>query len=121
MTTLIVPRVDLAIPTLGDQVAQFIEERCVFGPGSLQEQPAKLDPEKLGIIYRCYEIYPQGHRLAGTRIFDRCAIEIRKGCAKTEFAAWIAFAELHPESPVRFNGWNADGTIKPETRERLGL
>ena len=109
MTTLIVPEVDLKIPTLGDQVAEFIEERCVFGPGSLQEQQAKLDPEKLGIIYRCYEIYPMGHRLAGTRIFDRCAIEIRKGLAKTELAAWIAFAELHPESPVRFNGFDADG------------
>lgn len=82
MTTLIVPEVDLSIPTLGGQVAEFIEERCVFGPGSLQEQPAKLDPEKLGILYRCYEVYPQGHRLAGTRIFDRCAIEIRKGLAK---------------------------------------
>ena len=112
MTTLIVPEVDLAIPTLGGQVAQFIEETCVFGPGSLQDQPAKLDPEKLGIIYRCYEVYPQGHRLAGTRIFDRCAIEVRKGLAKTEFAAWIAFAELHPEAPVRFNGWNPDGSLR---------
>jgi hypothetical protein len=112
MATLIVPEVDLAIPTLGDQVAEFIEDRCVFGPGSLQDQPARLDPEKLGIIYRCYEVYPMGHRLAGTRIFDRCAIEIRKGLAKTELAAWIAFAELHPESPVRFNGFHEDGTLR---------
>ena len=65
MATLIVPEVDLAVPTLGDQVAEFIEETCVFGPGSLQDQPAKLDPEKLGIVYRCYEVYPMGHRLEG--------------------------------------------------------
>ena len=98
MTTLIVPPVDLKIPTLGDQVAQFIEETCVFGPGSLQDQPAKLDPEKLGIIYRCYEVYPMGHRLAGTRIFDRCAIEIRKGLAKC----------LYPDTMISM----ADGTRK---------
>jgi hypothetical protein len=31
----------------------------------------------------------------------------------TELAAWIAYAELHPESPVRFNGFEKDGTLRP--------
>lgn len=106
MTTLIVPEVDLTVPTLGDQVAEFIEERCVFGPGSLQDQPAKLDPEKLGIVYRCYEVYPMGHRLAGTRIFDRCAIEIRKGLAKC----------LYPDTMISM----ADGTRKRADELRCG-
>jgi hypothetical protein len=106
VATLIVPEVDLAVPTLGDQVAEFIEETCVFGPGSLQDQPAKLDPEKLGIVYRCYEVYPMGHRLEGTRVFDRCAIEVRKGLAKC----------LYPDTMISM----ADGTRKRADELRSG-
>ncbi|PVB58090.1 Bacteriophage protein [Mycobacteroides abscessus subsp. abscessus] len=109
MAVLIVPPLDLSYPTLGPQVCQFIEERMVFGPGSLSGQPARLDDEKRGIIYRLYEIYPQGHRLAGRRRFQRGAIEVRKGLAKTELAAWISGCELHPEAPVRCDGFDAHG------------
>lgn len=112
MATLIVPRPELETlnPTLGQQVCAFIEDRCVFGPGSLQEQPARLDAEKRMFIYRMYEVYPKGHPFEGNRVFERCAVELRKGLAKTEFAAWVAFCELHPEAPVRFDGWSADGS-----------
>jgi hypothetical protein len=87
----------------------LIEERAVFGPGSLKGQPAKLDPEKRAALYKAYELYPHGHPLAGKRRFRRVRLSWRKGTAKTEFAAWIAYAELHPEGPVRFDGWDADG------------
>ncbi|UAJ78324.1 large terminase [Leifsonia sp. ZF2019] len=109
MAVLIVPPLDLSFPTLGPSVAEFILDRCVFGPGSLAGRPALLDDEKLAALYRLYEVYPQGHRLAGRRRFQRGAIEWRKGMAKTEFAAWVAFAELHPEGPVRCDGFDADG------------
>lgn len=109
MATLIVPELDLSFPTLGPSIKDFIEDRCVFGPGSLAGQPAILDPEKTAALYRLYEVFPQGHRLAGRRRFQRGAIEWRKGLAKTEFAAWIAFGELHPEAPVRCDGFNAAG------------
>ena len=109
MAVLIVPPLDLSYPTLGPAIADFIEERCIFGPGSLQGQPAVLDNEKRAALYRLYEVFPQGHRLAGRRRFQRGAIEWRKGMAKTEFAAWIAFCELHPEAPVRCDGFDADG------------
>lgn len=109
MAVLIVPPLDLAWPTLGRQVAEFIQDRCVFGPGSLAGQPAVLDAEKLGALYRLYEVYPRKHRLAGRRRFQRGGIEWRKGLAKTEFAAWITFAELHPEGPVRCDGFDAHG------------
>lgn len=109
MAVLIVPPLDLSFPTLGPEIADFIRDRCVFGPGSLGGQPAELDDEKLAALYRLYEIYPRGHRLEGRRRFQRGAIEWRKGMAKTEFAAWIAFAELHPEGPVRCDGFNAQG------------
>jgi len=110
VSTFIVPDLDdEPWPTLGPQVCALIEERAVFGPGSLKGQPAKLDPEKRAAIYRAYEVYPKGHALAGRRRFRRVRISWRKGTAKTEFAAWIAFAELHPEGPVRFDGWDAAG------------
>lgn len=109
MATLVVPDLDLAYPSLGKELCAFIEAHCVFGPGSLQEQPASLDAEKTALTYRCYEVQPKGHPLEGNRHFDRCGVELRKGVAKTEWAAWIAFCELHPDAPVRFDGWDAYG------------
>lgn len=110
MTLLSVPPLDRKPwPTLGPQVCSFIEDRAVFGPGSLKGQPALLDPEKKAIIYRAYEVYPKGHRRAGRRRFQRVAASLCKGSSKTELLAWIAFAELHPEGPVRWDGWDAYG------------
>lgn len=96
-------------PTLGPQVCDLIEERAVFGPGSLKGQPARLDAEKRAVIYKAYEVYPRGHPLAGRRRFRRVRISWRKGTAKTELLGWVAFAELHPDGPVRFDGWDARG------------
>lgn len=109
MAVLIVPPVDLSYPTLGPSLAQFIEERGIFGPGSLAGRPARLDAEKRAALYRLYEVYPQGHRLEGRRRFGRGAIEWRKGLAKTEFAAWVTFCEVHPEAPVRFDHFDDAG------------
>jgi hypothetical protein len=110
VSVLIVPSLDEdPWPTLGPQVADLIEECAIFGPGSLKGQPARLDPEKRAALYRMYEVYPQEHRLAGRRRFKRCSICWRKGLAKTEFMAWVAFAELHPDAPVRCDGFDADG------------
>ena len=110
MAVLLVPSLDAEpFPTLGPQVAAFIRERCVFGPGSLAGKPAVLDAEKLGALYRLYELFPRGHRRAGQRRFTRGALEWRKGTAKTEMGAWVTFCELHPEAPVRFDGWDASG------------
>lgn len=111
MATLIVPSFDPdePWPTLGGPVCDLIEERAVFGPGSLKGRPAVLDDEKRAAIYRAYEVYPKSHTLAGRRRFKRVGLSWRKGTAKTEFAAWLAFVELHPEGPVRFDGWDARG------------
>jgi hypothetical protein len=109
VAVLIVPPLDLTYPTLGPDLADFIEERFTFGPGSLAGEPAVLDDEKRAALYRLYEVYPQGHPLAGRRRFNQGAIEWRKGLAKTEFAAWVCGLELHPEAPVRCDGFNAAG------------
>jgi len=110
MTVLEVPRLEEEPwPSLGGQVCDFIESYLVFGPGDLRGQPARLDDEKRGLIWRAYEVYPRGDRQEGRRRFKRVAISLRKGSAKTEFAAWIAATELHPAGPVRTVGWDGHG------------
>lgn len=104
-----VPQDETFFPTLGPQVCDFIEQNLVFGPGDLRGQPAVLDDEKLALIYRFYEVFPQGHPLAGRRRFKRCGASLVKGVAKTELAAWIIACELHPEAPVRSTGWTKGG------------
>ncbi|MFI1580025.1 terminase [Embleya sp. NPDC020630] len=96
-------------PTLGPQVCALLEERCVHGPGDLRGDAYRLDDEKRALIYRWYEVYPQGHPRAGRRRFKRVGLSVRKGTAKTELAAAVAFAELHPEGPVRCDGFDARG------------
>lgn len=110
MTVLMVPNDDIRPwPTLGPLVCDFIEENLVFGPGDLRGQPAFLDEEKRALVWRMYEVYPQGHANAGRRRFKRAGLSLRKGTAKTEFAAWIAACELHHEAPVRCDGFDKQG------------
>lgn len=110
MTLLSVPPLDEEPwPTLGPQIAALLEEYSIFGPGSLKGQPYELSPQFRALLYRMYEVYPKGHPFAGRRRFRRAGISVRKGLAKTEFMAQIAFAELHPEAPVRCDGFDAHG------------
>jgi hypothetical protein len=110
VSLLAVPPLDeVPWPSLGGQVCDLIEDRAVFGPGSLKGEPAVLDDEKRAIIWRAYEVFPRGHPRAGRRRFRRVAVSLAKGSSKTELLGWIAFAELHPDGPVRFDGWDANG------------
>ncbi len=112
MSGLIVPSLDEEPwPTLGPEVCDLIESSACFGPGDLRGQPAVIDDEKRALIYRMYEVFPREHPRAGKRRFKRVAISLRKGTAKTELAAWVAFAELHPEGPVRTDGWRKQGSM----------
>src|SRR4030042_3717224 len=109
MSVLMIPQDDKKYPTLGPQVCDFIESYLVHGPGDLRGQPVELDTEKRALIYRIYEVYPEGHAWSARRRFKRCAISLRKGSAKTELAALIAAVELHPDGPVRCDGFDAEG------------
>lgn len=114
MSTLTIPSIDpdeeSKWPSLGPQVAAWIEANLVFGPGDLRADPAVLDDETYLLLYRMYQVYPHGHEKAGRRRFKRVAISLRKGTAKTEKAAWIAAAELHPDAPVRCDGFRKEGS-----------
>jgi phage terminase large subunit-like protein len=110
MATLIVPSPDAKPwPTLGPQICDWIEDNLVYGPGDLRGQPYVIEPEKRALIYRMYEVIPKGKPGAGRRRFNRSAINVRKGTAKTEFASIIAACELHPDAPVRCDGFDAKG------------
>lgn len=98
-------------PSLGGYVCDWIEKNLVFGPGDLLGQPAKLDDEKRYLIWRAYEVYPQGDEQAGRRRFKRVTFSLRKGSAKTEFMAWIVAAELARDGPVRCDGFRKDGSM----------
>jgi hypothetical protein len=110
VSVLIVPPLDdKPWPTLGPWVVQWMRDHLVYGPGDLRGSPYDLDDEKIGLVYRLYEIYPKEHPNAGRRRFRRAALSMRKGSAKSELGAAICAAELAPDGPVRFDGWRKVG------------
>lgn len=111
MTTLVVPPLDRRPwPTLGPQVASWMESHLVFGPGDLRGQPYRLDEEKTALLYRMYEVFGHDDPRAGRRRFSRAGLSLRKGVAKSELAAAIAAVELAPDGPVRCDGWRRQGS-----------
>lgn len=118
MTTICVPEMEAEPwPTLGPGVVDWMESHLVFGPGDLLGEPYRLNDEQKGIIYRLYEVHPKcacwgtrrcladHQRRPGRRRFKRAGLSLRKGLMKTELAAAIAAAELHPDAPVRCVSW----------------
>lgn len=109
---LIVPPLDPEPwPSLGGELCDWFEANLVHGPGDVLGEPAVLTDEYRLFLYRAYEVYPRGHRLAGRRRFKRVVLSRRKGLAKTELQAWIAIAELDPIAPVRCDGWRQEDGI----------
>lgn len=107
-------------PSLGPQICDFIEERFHYGPGTLRGQPYVVRPDFRYLIYRCYEHYPPGYtidfdgelvEMHGRRHFNEVNISLPKGSAKTELMAILACVELHPDAPVRFNGYDKNGPM----------
>ncbi len=126
MTVLMVPPPDAEPwPTMGAEVCAFIESQLCHGPGDLLGEPVNLNDEQSGWIYRMYEVYPEtterrtksvivkdANPNAGKRRFQRCALSLRKGSSKTEFAAWLAAAELHEDGPVRCAGFTTSRGVR---------
>ena len=108
---LTVPAYEETFPSLGPEVAQWIETYLVHGPGDMLGDRATLTPEEYRFIIRAYEVYPKGHEEEGRRRFKRAVLSRRKGVGKTEVAAWLALAELDAECPVRFDGWNGSDPV----------
>lgn len=96
-------------PSLGPQVCDLLTDCAVFGPGSLRGKPYVVDDEVRAFLNRAYQVYPKGHPREGRRRFQRVVLSLRKGSRKTEIGAAIAYAELHPEGPVRCDGFRKVG------------
>lgn len=92
-------------PTLGYQVAALIEERCVIPDGDLQGQPFKLTDEQYWFLLCFYRIQPNTERFA----FRRASLIRSQKWGKGPFSAAIVCAEVDPDGPVRFAGWDARG------------
>lgn len=94
--------------TLGPDVARWIERLCVHGPGDVLGKPVKLTPDEKRFLAWAYEVDENGRK-----VIRRAVRGLPKGSRKTEFAAWVALAEL--AGPVRFDRWDDNGG-KPQAR-----
>ena len=79
----------------------------MHGPGDILGRPVVLTREEKRFLSWAYEVDGDGRR-----VVRRALVGLPKGSRKTEFAAWVALAEM--AGPVRFAGWREDGL--PEGR-----
>jgi phage terminase large subunit-like protein len=87
--------------TLGTHVAAWIETFCVHGPGDVLGKPVELTVEERRFLAWAYEVDAEGRRLV-----RRAVRGLPKGSRKTEFAGWVAVAEM--AGPVRFESRDGD-------------
>lgn len=87
-------------PSLGWQVAEWLEEFLVLPDGS--RKPFRLTDEQLELLVRWYALDSSGRRLK-----RRGASMRAKGWGKSPLFGGVAIAELC--GPVFFDGWDADG------------
>jgi phage terminase large subunit-like protein len=91
--------------SLAPDVIAFIEALMVHGPGDVLGQPVKLTVEERRFLLWAYEVDERGKR-----VVRRGVRGLAKGSRKTEFAAWVAIAEM--AGPVRFSHWDEDGMAR---------
>jgi hypothetical protein len=100
------PEVPGEFPTLGYLVADLIHAKCVIPDGAHAGEPFLLTDEMLRFLLHHYRIDP----LSGRFFHDRGSQLVRpQKWGKGPFSASMVCAEAHPEGPVLFAGWDADG------------
>lgn len=90
-------------PSLGWQIAHWIETLLCHGPGDVEGQAIVLDDEWLAAIVRMYELDSK----TGRRRVDSYTLSRPKGRAKSELAGFVVCAEAL--GPVRFDHWARKG------------
>lgn len=91
--------------TLGADVAKWIQNLCVHGPGDVLGKRVELTADEKRFLAWAYEVDENGKR-----VVRRAVRGLPKGSRKTEWAAWLALAEL--AGPVRFDYWEKSGKRK---------
>lgn len=91
-------------PTLGFQVADYIEDSCAIPDGDRAGDPYLLTDEMLKFLLWFYRLHP----VTGEFAFARGGQLVRpQKWGKGPFSAAIICAEA--SGPVLFDGWDADG------------
>lgn len=101
------PEVDF--PTLGWQVADWIETFLCHGPGDVEGDDFEVDDEIATFLAWCYRVHPEGESDEGRRMIQRAILSRPKGRAKSEIAGAVVCAEAL--GPVRFDHWAEDGEV----------
>jgi hypothetical protein len=98
-------------PTLGIQVAQWIEAFCVIPDGLHQGEPYRLTDEMLVFLKRFYRLHPDAvldeRRPSSAFVYRGAQLMRAQKWGKSPFCGGIDLCELL--GPVRFDGWDADG------------
>lgn len=94
-------------PTLGLEVAAWIEEHLRHSSGEYHGQEVRLTNEQFKFLLDAYRVYPLGHEKAGRRVVRRGVMSRPKGSGKSILASFLGVAE--GLGPVAFDGWSADG------------
>ena len=98
------PEVPGEFPTLGYQVADWIEAKCAIPDGEFAGDPYLLTDEQLNFLLHFYRVDEK----TGKFHYERGAQLIRpQKWGKGPFSAAIVCAE--GMGPVKFDGWDADG------------
>jgi len=93
-----------AFPTLGFEIADWIESRCAVPDREDIGKPLLLIDEQLRFLLNFYRLDPR----AGGFVYDRGGQLVRpQKWGKSPFAAAIICAEA--QGPVLFDGWDASG------------
>lgn len=99
------PTPERPVCSLGWDVANLIFAKCAVPDRESMGQPFAVTREQLKFLVRHYELDPE----TGLFVFRRSQLTRPQKWGKGPFSAAIAAAEAHPEAPVRFDGWDADG------------
>lgn len=96
-------------PTLGYEVAQWIEDNLVIPDGYKQGQPYLLTNEQLKFIKNFYRLYPHAAPWPAADALRYTGAQFRRSQkhGKDPLGAALIWAEAL--GPTRFDGWNADG------------
>jgi hypothetical protein len=98
------PEVPGEFPTLGYQVADWIEARCAIPDREFVGQPFLLTDEQLRFVLNFYRLVPE----TGEFFYHRGGQLVRpQKWGKGPIAAALVCAEA--QGPVLFDGWDADG------------
>jgi hypothetical protein len=93
-------------PTLGYDVAALIEAVCAIPDGEQMGEPFILTDEQLRCQLHHYRLDPFTGRFP---YFRGTQITRPQKWGKGPFSAAFICGEAHPDAPVLFDGWNADG------------